>query len=265
MELAHCALSHSLADVGASETPRGRFWVARAAVSRTGDQQWSPVAFVTLALGIGATTALFGVVKAVLLTPLPYGDPQSLAVVWSAWKGFDQTWLFYDEYEAYETEISAFENAAIFSDGSVNLTEGDQPERVRIGRVQEDVFRILGVRPLLGREFTKEEDRPNGPNVIILGHDLWNRRYNADSAIIGKEIQVNGAASLVVGVMPEGFKLPLDFGGDGPTLAWFPLATDAASNGATTGPAFTPGGGNQGSMDSYGSSPVQPPSRPTRG
>jgi putative ABC transport system permease protein len=144
------------------------------------------VAVLTLALGVGATTALFGVVKAVLLAPLPYRNPESLAVIWSAWKGFDQTWLSYDEYEAYETEIPAIANAAIFSDGSVNLTEGDQPERVRIGQVQNDVVSLLGVNPMLGRGFTKEEDRPNGPNVIVIGHALWQRRFNGDSSVVGK-------------------------------------------------------------------------------
>ena len=207
---------------------------------------FTAIAVITLALGIGATTALFGVVKAVLLSPLPYREPESIAELWSAWKGFDQTWLSYDEYEAYETEIPSFENAAIFSDGSVNLTEGDQPERLRVGRVQHDLFEVLGVTPIIGRAFTRAEDAPNGANVIILGYDVWKRRFNSDDAIVGKQIQVNGAASTVVGVMPEGFKLPLDFGADGPTLAWLPLATDAESNGATPGPEFTRGGGSHG-------------------
>jgi putative ABC transport system permease protein len=204
------------------------------------------VSVLTLALGIGATTALFSVVKAVLLAPLPYGRPESLAVVWSAWKGFDRTWLSYDEYEAYETEIPGIENAAIFSDGAVNFTDGDQPERARVGFVQRDIFALLGVSPLLGRTFTAEEDRPNGPRVILLSYDLWQRRFNGERSIVGRTMQVDGAAAEVVGVMPSGFKLPLDYGGDGAGLAWLPLATDAAANGATAGPAFTPGGGSHG-------------------
>jgi putative ABC transport system permease protein len=204
------------------------------------------VAVLTLAMGIGATTALFSVVKAVLLSPLPYGNPESLAVIWSSWKGFERTWLSYDEYEAYETEIPGIANAAIFSDGAVNFTEGDRPERARVGFIQHDVFELLGVAPLLGSGFTAEQDRPNGPNVIVLSHELWQRRFNGDLSVVGKTIQVNGAASTVVGVMPEGFKLPLDFGGSGPTLAWLPLGTDAQRNGATLGPAFTPGGGSHG-------------------
>lgn len=204
------------------------------------------VATLTLALGIGATTALFSVVKAVLLSPLPYREPERIAVVWSSWKGFPQTWLSYDEYEAYETEIPAFENVALFSDGALNITEGDEPERLRSGSVQHDLFAILGVSPALGRVFTADEDKPNGPTVVMLSHALWKRRYAGDSAIVGRTIQLNGRAATVVGVMPSGFKLPLDFGADGATEIWQPMQTDAADNGATPGPAFTPGGGSHG-------------------
>ena len=204
------------------------------------------VATLTLALGIGATTALFSVVKAVLLTPLPYRDPDGIAVLWSAWKGFDQTWLSYDEFEAYDSEIPAFANVGIFSDGAVNLTDGGEPERIRAGFVSEDVFGILGVEPLLGRGFTKDEDRPNGARVIVLGHSVWQRRFGGDPSAVGREIQVGGLPTTVVGIMPAGFRLPLDFGGAGPTEVWLPLATDAASEGAVPGPAFNHGGGNHG-------------------
>jgi len=94
------------------------------------------VATLTLALGIGATTALFGVVKSVLLTPLPWRDPGSIAMVWSAWKGFDQTWLSYDEWEAYRADVKAFADIAIFNDGATTLAGGTgEPERVRGGSV----------------------------------------------------------------------------------------------------------------------------------
>ncbi len=207
---------------------------------------FTAMAVLTLALGIGATTALFSVVKAVLLTPLPYGDPGRIAVLWSAWKGFDQTWLSYDEFEAYDSEIRAFENVGLFDDGAVNLTEGGEPERIRAGFVTEDVFGILGVQPMLGRGFTKDEDRPGGPQVIVLGHAVWQRRFGGDPSILGRQIDVGGEPTTVVGIMPSGFKLPLDFGGAGATEVWLPLATDAASQGATPGPAFTIGGQSHG-------------------
>ncbi|HUQ83309.1 MAG TPA: ADOP family duplicated permease, partial [Gemmatimonadaceae bacterium] len=204
------------------------------------------VASLTLALGIGASTALFGVVKAVLLTPLPYSRPESIAVLWSAWKGFDQTWLSFDEYEGWKADIPAFANVGIFSDGAVNLTENGESERVRAGYIDRDILPILGVQPALGRAFTPEEDVPNGPKVIILGNDVWQRRFGADPSVIGRSIQVNGRAFQVVGVMPAGFRLPLDFGADGPTMAWIPLGTDAANNGAVPGPKFAQGGSSHG-------------------
>jgi putative ABC transport system permease protein len=207
---------------------------------------FTTVASLTLALGIGASTALFGVVKAVLLTPLPYDRPEGIAVLWSAWKGFDQTWLSYDEYEGWKSDISAFANVALFSDGSVNLTESGESERIRAGFIDKEVLPVLGVEPALGRGFTAEEDVPNGPSVILLGHDVWQRRFGADPSVVGRSIQVNGRARVVVGVMPAGFKLPLDFGATGPTLAWVPLGTSAEQNGATPGPVFAQGGGNHG-------------------
>ncbi|MBK8247350.1 MAG: ABC transporter permease [Gemmatimonadetes bacterium] len=201
----------------------------------------------TLALGIGATTTLFGVANAVLLRPLPYAQPDAIAVLWSAWKGFDQTWLSWDEYEAWDTDIPAFDEVALFSDGNLTLTAGDVPERIRFASVSARLFPILGVAPLYGRNFTPSEDRPNGERVIMLSYTLWERLFNADPAIVGQTIQVDGSAATVVGVMPQGFKLPLDFGRDGPTLAWMPNATDAASEGAAPGPAFNgTGGGSHG-------------------
>ena len=207
---------------------------------------FTAMAVLTLALGIGATTALFSVVKAVLLTPLPYRNPEGIAVIWSAWKGFPQTWLSYDEFEAYDAEIRAFENVGLFTDGAVNLIEKGEPERIRAGYVTEDVFSILGVQPTIGRGFTKEEDRPNGPRVIVLGHGVWQRRFGGDPSVLGRQIDIGGNPTTVVGIMPAGFKLPLDFSGAGPTELWLPLATDAAREGAVPGPAFTPGGSNHG-------------------
>src|SRR5690348_8395014 len=206
---------------------------------------FTAIATLTLALGIGATTTLFGVVRQVLLAPLPYGHPESIAVVWSAWKGYDHTWLSYDEWEGWRARVRAFADIGLFSDGSVTF-DGDNPERVRSASVMANVFPILGVRPIIGRNFTAEEDRPNGPRVVILGYGLWQRRFGGDPAVIGKQVQISGQGATVVGVMPNGFRLPIDFGSDGASEAWFPLATDAAQNGAVPGPEFPKGGANHG-------------------
>jgi predicted permease len=206
---------------------------------------FTALATLTLALGIGATTTLFGVVKQVLITPLPYRDPQSLAVVWSAWKGFDRTWLSYDEWEGWKARVPAFADIGLFSDGTATF-DGDSPERVRVANIHANVLPILGVRPILGRNFSAEEDRPGGPSVVILGNALWQRRFGGDPSIVGREVQVGGRASTVIGVMPPDFRLPLDFGSDGRTEAWFPLALDAATAGALPGPEFPRGGSSHG-------------------
>ena len=200
----------------------------------------------TLGFGIGATTGLFAVVKSVLLAPLPYGPTDRIAMIWSAWRGYDKTWLSYDEYQAWKSEIPGIEDVALFSDGAVSLTDGDQPERVRAATVGAKLFTILGVAPALGRTFTDEEDRPNGPAVAILSQELWQRRYGADPAVIGRPIQIGGTAVTVIGVMPAGFKLPLDFAQDGATQVYQPVATDDANEGSIPGPEFTQGGGNHG-------------------
>jgi putative ABC transport system permease protein len=218
-------------------------FAVRSLIRRPG---FTAVAAITLALGIGASTTLFGVVRSVLLTPLPYGNPEQVAVVWSAWKGFDQTWLSYDEYEAWDSEIPAIADVGIFFDGAINLGGDGEPERVRSANVGADLFGILGVSPMIGRGFLPEEDRPGGPNVIMLGYSLWQRRFGGDAAIVGRDIQVNGEAATVIGVMPPGFKLPVDYSAAGATEAWRPLAVSPESQGAIAGSAFNPNGQSHG-------------------
>jgi putative ABC transport system permease protein len=217
-------------------------FAARSLMRRPG---FTSVAVITLALGIGATTTLFGVVKQVLLTPLPYANPGSLTMVWSAWKGFDQTWLSYDEWEGWKARIPAFADIGLYSEGSVNFG-GDNPERVRIASMHQSVIPILGVRPLLGRTFTPEEDQPNGPSVVILGYTLWQRHFGGDPSVVGRDVPVNGINARVIGVMPADFRLPLDYGANGRTEAWFPLQTDAAQQGAVPGPEFPKNGASHG-------------------
>ena len=206
---------------------------------------FTTVAAITLGLGIGATTTLFGVVKQVLLTPLPYANPAGVTMVWSAWKGFDQTWLSYDEWEGWKARVPAFADIGLYSDGFATFG-GDNPERVRTAGMHQNVIPILGVRPMLGRNFTPDEDKVNGPSVVILGYTLWQRHFGGDPSIVGRDVQVNGSNSRVVGVMPADFRLPLDYGGSGRTEAWFPLQTDAAQNGAVPGPEFPKNGASHG-------------------
>jgi putative ABC transport system permease protein len=217
-------------------------FAARALARRPG---FTIVAAITLGLGIGATTTLFGVVKQVLLTPLPYGNPRGVAMVWSAWKGFDQTWLSYDEWEGWKARVPAFADIGIYAEGSSTF-DGDSPERVRTGTIQANILPILEVRPMLGRNFTPEEDRPGGRPVVILGYNLWQRHFGGDPSVVGRDVQVDGSNRTVVGVMGADFRLPLDYGANGRTEAWFPLATDAAQQGAVPGPEFPRGGASHG-------------------
>ena len=206
----------------------------------------SPRLPLTLALGIGATSAVFGLVQQVLLTPLPYGHPEGVVVVWSAWKGFDQTWLSYDEWEGWKARVGAFADIGLYTDGSATI-DGSSPERVRAANVQRSVLPILGVRPERGRDFTADEDRPGGPRVAILSHELWQRGFGADPSVVGREDpDLRERAVTVVGVMPAGFRLPIDYAAGQRTDVWLPLATDAASEGAVPGPAFPKGGASHG-------------------
>jgi predicted permease len=202
-------------------------------------------ATLTLAIGIGATSTVFSVVKHALLTPLPYSDPEHVVGVWSAWKGFDRTWLSYDEWEGWKARVPAFADIGLYTDNAVTI-DGDSPERVRSALVQANIFPILGVRLERGRGFTAEEDRPNGPRVAVLSYELWQRRFAGDQAIVGKRIQISGAERAVVGVTPAGFQMPLDYSAGERTDIYLPLATDAQNEGAVPGPAFPQGGANHG-------------------
>jgi putative ABC transport system permease protein len=213
-------------------------WAVRSLARRPG---FAAIAIMTLALGIGANTALFSVVRTVLLRPLPYRDPSQVAMIWSKWKGFDKTWVSESEFHNYRASLRGFEDIALFSRFETNLTEGEQPERVQASSVMPNLFGVLGVSPALGRAFREEEAQGTAASVVILSHELWQQRYQGDPAVVGRTLNVNGTASEIIGVMPAGFHLPLDFKTDRPTRLWFPYALTVQP-----GPV-TQGGGSHGS------------------
>jgi predicted permease len=190
---------------------------------------YSAVAGLTLALGIGATTAMFSVVDGVLWRPLPWREPDRAVMIWSAWIDFDKTWLASGEVQAYRRRARAFGSIAAWEEDQANLTGQGEPERVRIGLTTANLFSTLGVAPLLGRTFTEAEDLPNGPAVALLGHGLWTRRYGADPALLGRTILLDGRPVEVIGVMPPAFVLPTDFNRLEPTTLWMPLGLDPGS------------------------------------
>jgi putative ABC transport system permease protein len=167
------------------------------------------LAVLALALGIGANTAIFSVVNAVLLRSLPYQDPDRLIVPASVKPGaYDRGSVSYADIVDWQKEDQVFDSVAAFQPGNVDLTGSGDPVRVPAARVSEDYFRVMGVDPLLGRTFLPEEQQPNGPSVVVLSYGLWQRRFGGDSSILNQSIMVRGRPVTVVGVMPKNSQFP---------------------------------------------------------
>ena len=182
-------------------------------------------ALMTLSLGIGATSAIFTVVKAVLLTPLPYDSPEQRVMLWSKWVSFEKTWVSSQEVFDYRELARTMTDVAFWTNTSQNLTDAGEPVRLTVGLVSANTFEVLGTRPLLGRTLTADDERPNGPPVAVLGYGLWDAQFGGDRTLIGRRIMLNDVPVEVIGVMPEGFRLPTDFTADAaePTALWRPL------------------------------------------
>jgi putative ABC transport system permease protein len=180
------------------------------------------IAVLTLALGIGANSAIFSVVNAVLLKPLPYYDPQRLVFVAKADKGEEHQGA--DDYLRWQAESKAFDHLAAVGSWRIYMTGLGKPERLDSVRVTASLFPALGIAPQLGRAFTPEEDRPGGARVAILSHALWQRRFGGDPAIIGQSLTLDRESRQVIGVMPPGFKFIHN------ADVWLPLALNEKSN-----------------------------------
>jgi predicted permease len=169
------------------------------------------VATLTLALGMGANTAIFTVLHAVVLRDLPYRAADRLAAIWVDFGDLGQSLpaVSPQDFRDLQHMSRLFDGFAAGSGTTASLTGGGEPEQVDLGRVSHNLFPLLGVEPALGRGFFRDEDVDKGPAVVILGDGLWQRRFGGDPGVIGRTIQVNGAAHLVVGVMPAGFRLLL--------------------------------------------------------
>jgi predicted permease len=195
---------------------------------------FTAVTIVTLALGIGANTAIFSVVRGVLLKPLPYFDPAQLAVVRVGWDESGSGREGESGHEISEPELYDFrrgnrtvEGIGAYYTTAVNVTgsEGDA-ERVPAGVLTADVFTLLGVDAVIGRPFTADEDRRTAPRVAVLGYDFWRRRYGGDPDILGGDVTINGMPRTVVGIMRRDFKLPEDLSGGARTQVWLPIRFD---------------------------------------
>lgn len=184
-------------------------------------------AVLTLALGIGAATALFSVVNAVLVRSLPYSRPDTRVMIWSRWTGFDKTWVSVAEVQDYR-RLPAFRQVAAWGTDQANLTGDSDPVRVGVAFVTANAFSTLGAEPLFGRTFRPEEEAPGASNVALVSHRLWQGRYGGDPGLVGRTIFVDGVGRQVVGVMPAGFRLPTDYGESAaePTELWLPAFLD---------------------------------------
>jgi len=181
------------------------------------------VALLTLALGIGANTAIFSVVNAVLLRPLKFKDPDRLAIVWedATFAGFPLNTPAPANFIDWKTQNRSFEDMAAVASSSFNLTGDGEPERVAAHSVTANFFPVLGVQPLLGRSFTNEEDRPGANKVALLSYQLWQSRYGAIHDIVNRTILLNGEKYTVIGVMPSSFQFL-----EKEIRLWVPLALD---------------------------------------
>jgi putative ABC transport system permease protein len=181
------------------------------------------VAVAVVAIGIGANAAIFSVVNATLLAPGPFPEPERLVRVWdsSPQRGEAIDPIPPAGFFAYRDETGVFETLGASTDGFYNLTGAGEPEALLSYRYSADFFKALGVKPILGRTFTPEEDRPGHDGVVVLSQDLWQRRFASDPGILGRSLTLDGRAYTVVGVMPGSVNF-------GPIQLWTPLALDPA-------------------------------------
>ena len=180
------------------------------------------LAVLTLALGIGANTAMFTVIESVLLHPLPYQHSDRMVYIGPAdGEGFQSTsWVTYRDVR---DQAQKLENVALFSE-DVGVVQGKEGSvSVVTPGVTPNIFKLLGVQPLLGRTFTEDEGQPGGPQVVLLSEGLWKQAFNADQQIAGKTIRVNGKPRTVVGVMPASFRFPEMMGQDLHKGLWLPI------------------------------------------
>lgn len=178
------------------------------------------VAVVTIGLGIGANTAIFSVVRSVVMAPLPYENPDELVVLWGEMR--NRNVLYFPssppDFKDYQDQADLLEGLAGVLTFQQAITGDGEPEQIDVAGVTPDFFRVLGVQPVLGRDFVDEDGTPNDPNVqpgapgaqpgmVLLSHALWQQRYGGDRAVLGRTIEVGGAPGVVVGVMPPGLEL----------------------------------------------------------
>jgi putative ABC transport system permease protein len=176
------------------------------------------LAIVTLGIGVGAVAAVFGIVHAVVLRPLPFPDPDRVVTVWSTRESHDDV-VTPRNFDSWRRDTRSFQRLAALERTTATLSDGSGAAQVLGGEVTSDFFSVFGISPALGRTFTSQEDTPPRQHLVVLSHRLWQERFAADSAVIGRQIRLDRESYTVIGVMPERF----DLRPDGEQF-WIPLA-----------------------------------------
>jgi hypothetical protein len=179
---------------------------------------FTAVVIVTIALGIGANAAIFSVADAVMLRPYPYPDLDRIVILNERTRGGQSMSVAWPTFQDWRAQNRVFEYLGVYRPAIVNLTGGDQPERLIGSLASSEVFGALGIQPVAGRALTAEDDRPGGARVAVISERLWRSRFNSDAAIIGRALQLNAEPHVVVGIMPPGMRFPSRL-----TDVWLPL------------------------------------------
>src|SRR6185295_10837247 len=195
---------------------------------------FAAAAVLSLALGLGANTALFSAVDAVLLRPLPYRDPDRLMLVWSVTSSYPRMESSLPDFAAHRDRTSSFAGMAAYYSGMRNVAvEGGEAERVGVARVTHAFSGVLGVQPGVGRFFGAEEEQWGRHHVAVLSHRYWMRRFNGDRAVVGRTLTLDGEPWTILGVMPAGFTF------DDPSVElWTPISLQPDSEMLTRGNHF---------------------------
>jgi len=196
---------------------------------------FTSIAVITLALGIGANTAIFSVVNELLLRPLPYRDAEKIALLWEVTpEGRHQNTTSRANFRRWREQSTSYENVAAFTDQRVNLTGYGDPEELSVQFATPEFFKVLGVDPILGRTFLPEDDQPESPPIAVLSYGLWQRRFGGQPSVIGQQITLNGYKFSIVGVMPPSFQFHIKqrSGTGRPAELWtvLPMPTGAGAN-----------------------------------
>jgi putative ABC transport system permease protein len=185
------------------------------------------IAALTLALGIGANTAIFSVLNSVLLRPLPYAAADRLVWIWDSnpSMGYPRFSSSGPNFKDWQRQSESFEHMAAFTGRSFNLTREGEPERIQGAMTSSDLFPMLGIKPVMGRAFLPDEEKAGSHHVALISYSLWQRRFGADPGIINRSLTLNGESYIVIGILPADFRALYR------AEIWTPLAPDVLQSG----------------------------------